>query len=182
MVIGRITSVDLDSLPELQPPAGSPTSQTLAVEELLREERVYVARWERLAKFREEIGKAHGIVLAGDMEAADNLLLKSRDLINAQRRFLLRLETLTLRPNRHFDSDWVRLFRDWAERAKKPYALFIYGEKDAKRALLAAIALKEALSPSSSELREVIGDVIAVLSMPYQRLEKYNAFLEVGTL
>lgn len=93
VVASVITAVDVDSLPRFQLPGGSPTPQTLAIEELLRDERVYAARLEcRLPEVRGEIARLHRIVLAGDMEAADDLLLESRELVDTQRQFLLRLE------------------------------------------------------------------------------------------
>ena len=177
--------VDLDSLPEMRAQEGSPSPQSLAIDELLREERAYVARLELLPQARDLIVRKHGIVLAGDMEAADYLLSTSRPLLDAQRRFLMHLERLALKSYIGFDLPWLQLFRNWANMANDAYARFVSREKQAKSAFLAALALKAALSPTTGvpdELNGVISDAIGVISLPSQRLDKYAGFLRVRIL
>ena len=177
--------VDLESVPEMRAQEGPPSPQSLAIDELLREERAYVARLELLPQARDQIVRSHGIVLAGDMEAADYLLSTSRPLLDAQRRFLMHLERLALKSYIGFDLPWLQLFRNWANMANDAYARFVSREKQAKSAFLAALALKAALSPTTGvpdELNGVISDAIGVISLPSQRLDKYAGFLRVRIL
>ncbi|KAK1828645.1 hypothetical protein QBC39DRAFT_149877 [Podospora conica] len=174
---GVIEPVDIASLPKMRSPEGHPSPPMLAIEELLREERVYVVRLECLIHVRDQILASCGIVLNG----AYSLLSQSRKLIDTQRRFLLQLESLALRPYTGFDLPWLRLFQDWASIAKDLYARFVSGEKEAKSALRAVISPDSAHAPAigvTDELSNLIGDAIGTLSMPPQRLEKYRAFLE----
>ncbi|KAK0749111.1 hypothetical protein B0T18DRAFT_364327 [Schizothecium vesticola] len=178
----KIENVDVDSLPQMHTPEGPPSPQMLAIEELVREERVYVVRLECLTQIRDQgqILGSYGMVLVGDLDAANDLLSRSRKLIDAQLRFLIQLESLALRPYKLFDLPWLQLFRNWANMSKDLYARFASGEKHAKRALQAAIALK-VRSPTtggSHELSTLVGDAIGSLSMPPQRLQKYRGFLE----
>ncbi|KAK3360715.1 hypothetical protein B0T25DRAFT_602517 [Lasiosphaeria hispida] len=77
-----IEAVDVGSSPGLHDFKNPLSPQTLAVEELVRQDRAYVARLEYLAGSRGEIVRSHGIVLVGDMEAADDFLQQSRQLID----------------------------------------------------------------------------------------------------
>lgn len=177
-----IDKVDIYSLPLMRNPEGPQSAQMLAIEELVREERVYVARLECLAQLRDRISSSYGTVLAGDQDAANDLLSKSQKLIGAQLRFLIQLESLALSPY-NFDLLWLQLFRSWSNMSKDIYARFCSGEKHAKRALQAALALK-VVSPATGApygLSNLVGDAIGTLSMPSQRLQKYRAFLEVNS-
>lgn len=177
-----INKVDIDSLPQMRSPEGPQSAQMLAIEELVREERVYVVRLECLTQLRDRISSSHGTILAGDLDAANDLLSKSQKLIDAQLRFLIQLESLALSPY-NFDLLWLQLFRSWANMSKDIYARFCSGEKHAKRALQAAVALK-AVSPATGApdgLSNLVGDAIGTLPMPSQRLQKYRAFLEVNS-
>jgi len=170
----KIKTVDVDSLPHMHTPEGPPSPQMLAIEELVREERVYVARLECLTQIPDpgQILGSYGMVLVGDMDAADDLLSMSRKLADAQLRFLIQLESLALKPYKLVDLLWLQLFRSWANRSRDLYARFVSREKHAKR------ALQNAFVPE--ELSTLVGDAIGSLSMPSQRLQKYQAFLEVN--
>jgi hypothetical protein len=180
---GVIEAVDVDSLPQMHTPEGPPSSQMLAIEELVREERVYVFKLECLAQVRDP-GRILGSYGVGDMDAPDDLLSRSRKLADVQLRFLIQLESLALKPYKLFDHLWLQLFRNWANMSRDLYARFVSKEKHAKRALQAAIALK-VRSPTTGgpphELSTLVGDAVGSLSMPPQRLQKYRAFLEVNS-
>jgi len=83
------------------------------------------------------------------------------------------------------DASGISFCERWAETVKDLYAHFVSGEKQAKEALHTAMVLRGKLSPSANvqdELQDRIGDAMAILSLPAQRLLKYKAFLEVSTI
>jgi hypothetical protein len=177
---GVIETVDVGSLPQMRTQEGSPSPQMLAIEKLVREERVYVVRLECLTQLLDQILKSRGIILSGDLDAANDLLSRSRKLADVQLHFLIQLESLALKPYQSFDLLWLQIFRNWANMSKDLYARFVSMEKHAKRALQLVVPLVVRFPTTGGPHNFSTLDAIGSLSMPPQRLQKYRAFLEVN--
>lgn len=158
--------------PRMTPVADSaPTSyKAHVIEELLRTERDYIQHLEILQEFKRQVTGA----IAGD--AIHDIFLNLNQLLDFQRRFLVRIE----QQNRLSESEqnWGKLFSYYRE-SFRVYEPFIANQNRCNETVL-SVWPKLKKADLSNELKGIVETPSVLLSFlikPFQRLSKYPLLL-----
>lgn len=151
----------------------APTSHKAhVIEELLRTERDYISHLEILQEFKRQVTGA----IAGD--AIHDIFLNLNQLLDFQRRFLVRIE----QQNRLSDEEqnWGKLFSYYRE-SFRVYEPFIANQNRCNETVLSVWPkLKKAeLSNEVKGIVETPAILLGFLIKPFQRLSKYPLILIV---
>ena len=161
---------------------GKKTHRQHVVEELVRTERTYVQHLELLQKFEKHV-KDSGVV-SGDIVHA--IFLNLDDLLEFQRRFLVRVEQVNAQPEE--GQNWGRLFNHYARITAsthdKPkdfrvYEPFIENQKRCEDTTMKEFG-KLRLAGGPVELQQMVESpthLTSFLLKPFQRLSKYPLLL-----
>jgi cell division control protein 24 len=145
------------------------STRDILVERFLLDERTYVDNVERLLELKARIYKVR------ENDQLSTILHLLYPFVDAQRRFLLAIETVARQPWE--SQSWAAPFRKWSEMSSM-YAKFITNEKGATEFIRNVLA-KEYLTKSLSFL---LKDSLRLLYLPSQRLPRYSGFLKVCPL
>ena len=168
MSSGDIFSVNRATIAEADPRRAELSTRDIIVERFLVDERTYVDSVERLL----DLGLQRYVLQNDNLSAILDLLWP---FVDAQRRFLLAIETVARQPWE--SQSWAAPFRKWSEMSSM-YAQFITNEKGATEYIRNVLA-KEYLTKSFSI---VLKDSLRLLYLPSQHLPRYSVFLEVRPL
>ena len=156
----------------VEPP---PTSyKAHLIEELLSTERDYIQHLEILQEFKRQITG----VIAGD--AIHDIFLNLNQLIDFQRRFLVRIEQQNRLPEH--EQNWGKLFSYYRE-SFRVYEPFIANQNRCNETVL-SVWPKLQKADLSNELKGIVETQSVLLSFlikPFQRLSKYPLMLNVRT-
>lgn len=154
-------------------PEPAPISQKEhIIEELLNTERNYIQHLEILQEFKRQVTGA----IAGD--AIHDIFLNLNQLLDFQRRFLVRIE----QQNRLSDSEqnWGKLFSYYRE-SFRVYEPYIANQNRCNETVL-SVWPKLEKADLSNELKGIVETQAVLLSFliqPFQRLSKYPLLLGV---
>ena len=152
------------------------TTKQRIIEEIVTTERDYVQHLETLQQFKNEV-EASGVI-SGD--PAHDIFLNLNNLIDFQRRFLIRIEQQNGLPEAA--QDWGKLFSHYNDYFRV-YEPFIANQSRCQEALdkqwLNISRAKPYLSSDVSGLLEAQTTLLGFLLKPFQRLCKYPLLLEV---
>lgn len=162
-----IQAIVFESAPNIF--AMEPNPAGLAVDAFLCDERLYLQHLESLFENVKKIRSSR--ILPTD--TFDPLFAPVGPLVNVQRQFLIKAEMLVSKP--HAQQTWQKAFQEWAVDSSPYYAALITGEAESKSMVRAAFSSSNV---NDFERRGLLGDVLAVLGLPTQRLDKYDALLE----
>ncbi|KAH7117358.1 CDC24 calponin-domain-containing protein [Dactylonectria macrodidyma] len=146
-----------------------PSPAALAVDEFLSDERLYVKCLESLLETAEQI-RSFGTL---PVDTLKQVFAPVGPLVDVQRKFLIKAEMLVQKS--YLCQTWQSVFQEWSQQSSGYYAAFITTEKESKTTVRAALS---SLEDHDDERRALLGDVLAKLGLPPQRLEKYEAFLQ----
>ncbi|KAH7176269.1 ras family-domain-containing protein [Dactylonectria macrodidyma] len=162
---GLIQTVLFESTPQISTAEPSPAG--LAVDEFLRDERLYLTRLEILLETSKQI-ISYGTL---PVNTVKQMFAPVGPLVDVQRKFLIKAEMLVRKP--YLRQTWLSVFQEWSQQSSGYYAALITAEKESKSTLRTALSSVE----NHDERRAVLDDALAVLGLPSQQLEKYEAFL-----
>ncbi|KAF5535701.1 Rho guanine nucleotide exchange factor scd1 [Fusarium phyllophilum] len=162
---GHQPTIVFESAPNIF--AGEPNPAGLAVDAFLCDERLYLKRLESLLEDAEKMRSFRMLSL----DTFDPLFAPVRSLVNVQRTFLIKVEMLVSKP--YLRQTWQTAFQEWAVDSSGYYAALIPVEAELKSIVRTAV--------SSADIddvgrRESSGNVLAMLGLPSQRLDEYDAF------
>ncbi|EWZ27919.1 hypothetical protein FOZG_18361 [Fusarium oxysporum Fo47] len=164
---GVVQAILFESTPKIFTAEPSPAG--LAVDEFLRDERIYLKRLERLLETAEQIRLSDTLPI----NTFEQVFAPVGPLVDSQRRFLIKAEMLAPKP--YLRQLWHSVFQEWSQQSSGCYAALITAEKESKSAIRAALSSSE---NCDGKRRALLGDALAGLGLSYQRLEKYEAFLQ----
>ncbi|KAK2669873.1 hypothetical protein RAB80_014010 [Fusarium oxysporum f. sp. vasinfectum] len=164
---GVVQAILFESTPKIFTAEPSPAG--LAVDEFLRDERIYLKRLERLLETAEQIRLSDTLPI----NTFEQVFAPVGPLVGSQRRFLIKAEMLAPKP--YLRQLWHSVFQEWSQQSSGCYAALITAEKESKSAIRAALSSSE---NCDGKRRALLGDALASLGLSYQRLEKYEAFLQ----
>ncbi|EWG55230.1 hypothetical protein FVEG_13266 [Fusarium verticillioides 7600] len=165
--VGTIQAIVFESAPNIF--ASEPNPAGVAVDAFLCDERLYLKRLESLLEDAEKIRSLRMLPL----DAFDPLFAPVRQLVSVQRTFLIKVEMLISKP--YLWQTWQTALHEWAVDSSGYYAALITAEANLKSMVRTAISSADIYD---IELRESLGNVLAMLGLPSQRLDKYDAFLQ----
>ncbi|KAF2159707.1 hypothetical protein M409DRAFT_70883 [Zasmidium cellare ATCC 36951] len=172
LLVARGLIEDVRPTPDLEQ-AAKRTQRQHIVAELVKSERTYVQHLELLQAFKllvEEKG-----VIPGD--AVHDIFLNLNNLLDFQRRFLIRVEQTNAQPEE--EQNWGKLFQLYGK-AFDVYEPYIANQKKCEKTVIADFSkLKEA--GGSIEMRQMVespASLHSFLMKPFQRLTKYPLLLE----
>lgn len=150
------------------------TQRQHIVDELVRTERTYVQHLEMLHEFKRHVEENRLIV--GD--AIHEIFLNLNALLDFQRRFLIKVESVNAIPED--EQDWGSLFVSFAP-GLRVYESYIANQKTCEEAAMRNYdKLKEVGGPPEmQQLVESPTHFTAFLLKPFQRLSKYPLLLKV---
>ncbi|KAM5350443.1 hypothetical protein ACJ41O_006948 [Fusarium nematophilum] len=165
---GVIQAVVFEPTPDIFTTDPSPAG--LAVDDFLRDERFYLKRLESLLEAADQITPCNTL----PVDTLKQVFAPVGPLVDAQREFLIKAEMLATKPC--LLQDWHLAFWKWSQQSSSCYAALVTAEKESKETIRAALSSTE---NHNSERRALLGESLASLGLPSQRLEKYEAFLKV---
>ncbi|KZF24866.1 hypothetical protein L228DRAFT_57551 [Xylona heveae TC161] len=149
------------------------THRDFVVDELVSTERTYVQHLEILQQFKKQVEERG--VIPGD--AVHDIFLNLNNLLDFQRRFLIRVETTNSLPSEQ--QNWGQLFVHYHE-AFRVYEPYIANQRRCEETAMREFdKLKEA--GGSKELRQIVDSptvLTGFLLKPFQRLAKYPLLLK----
>lgn len=163
-----IQAIVFESAPNIF--AMEPNPAGLAVDAFLCDERLYLQHLESLFENAKKIRSSR--ILPTD--TFDPLFAPVGPLVNVQRQFLIEAEMLVSKP--YAQQTWQKAFQEWAVDSSPYYAALVTGEAESKSMVRAAFSSSNV---KDFERRGLLGEVLAALGLPTQRLDKYDGFLEV---
>lgn len=165
----RPSTTDTDS----SQPHTSTTRQKI-IEEIVQTERNYVNHLEDLQRFKKEIEESGAI--AGD--AVHDIFLNLNNLLDFQRRFLIRIEQQNSLPE--MQQNWGKLFFHYKE-SFRVYEPFISNQNRCNDAVSKEWDKIRVASISSGlhDMTESQSTLMGFLLKPFQRLSRYPMLLEV---
>ncbi|KAH8650456.1 CDC24 calponin-domain-containing protein [Ilyonectria robusta] len=166
---GLIQAVLFEFTPQVFTAEPSPAG--LAVDEFLRDERLYLTRLEILLETAEQIISSGTL----PVDTVKQMFAPVGPLVDVQRKFLIKAEMLVRKP--YLRQTWLSGFQEWSQQSSGYYAALITAEKESKSTLRTALSSAE----NHGERRAVLNNALAVLGLPSRQLEKYEAFLLVWT-
>ena len=156
--------------------ASAPTSfKAHLIEELLSTERDYIQHLEILQEFKRQITGA----IAGD--AIHDMFLNLNQLLDFQRRFLVRIEQQNRLPEH--EQNWGKLFSYYRE-SFRVYEPFIANQNRCNETVM-GVWQKLKKAELSDELKGIVESpsvLLGFLIKPFQRLSKYPLMLSVQSL
>ncbi|KAM5358563.1 hypothetical protein ACJZ2D_015177 [Fusarium nematophilum] len=164
---GVIQAVVFEPTPDIFTTDPSPAG--LAVDDFLRDERFYLKRLESLLEAADQITPCNTL----PVDTLKQVFAPVGPLVDAQREFLIKAEMLATKPC--LLQDWHLAFWKWSQQSSSCYAALVTAEKESKETIRAALSSTE---NHNSERRALLGESLASLGLPSQRLEKYEAFLK----
>ncbi|KAI1045000.1 hypothetical protein LB505_012436 [Fusarium chuoi] len=162
-----IQAIVFESAPNIF--AMEPNPAGLAVDAFLCDERLYLQHLESLFENAKKIRSSR--ILPTD--TFDPLFAPVGPLVNVQRQFLIEAEMLVSKP--YAQQTWQKAFQEWAVDSSPYYAALVTGEAESKSMVRAAFSSSNV---KDFERRGLLGEVLAALGLPTQRLDKYDGFLE----
>lgn len=166
-------SVNLATIAEAESRKAELSTRDILVEVFLLDERTYVDNLERLLELKSKIYRYGG--LPNDKLSAILHLL--HPLVDAQRRFLLAIETVARQPRE--SQCWAAPFRKWSEMSSM-YAKYVMNETGATEYIRNVLADPERYLDEN--LSSVLRDSLRLLYLPSHHLLKYSGFLQVCPL
>jgi hypothetical protein len=163
-----IQAIVFESAPNIF--AGEPNPAGLVVDTFLCDERLYLTRLESLLEDAEKIRSFRMLSL----DTFDPLFAPVRPLVSTQRAFLIKVEMLGSKP--YLQQTWQAAFQEWAIDSSGSYAALLTVEAELKSMVRTALS---SVDIRAVEHRETFGNVLATLGLPSQRLDEYDAFLQV---
>jgi cell division control protein 24 len=152
---------------------GKRTQRQHIIAELVTTERTYVTHLEILQAFKNMV-EEKGII-PGD--ACHHIFLNLNNLLDFQRRFLIRVEQINFLPEE--EQNWGSIFQQW-DQGFKVYEPYIANQAKCERMVVAEFPrLKEA--GGSIEMRQMVESAASLygfLMKPFQRLSKYPLLLD----
>ncbi|KAI9838294.1 MAG: hypothetical protein M1819_005562 [Sarea resinae] len=149
------------------------THMDWVVDELVTTERTYVQHLEVLQQFKKQVEE--GGVTTGD--AIHDIFLNLNALLDFQRRFLIRVETMNALPKEQ--QNWGRLFTMYQD-SFQVYEPYIANQKRCEETAMREFdKLRDAGGPP--ELRQIVDSptvLTGFLLKPFQRLAKYPLLLK----
>lgn len=142
----------------------------LTVDDFLHAERLYLKCLESLLETSEQIKSVDVL----PVDTLEQIFAPISQLVDAQRKFLIRVEMLA--PKECWRQTWTLAFAEWSQRSSSCYAALVARETESKATVRTAASLTESHHVGR---RELLGDALAGLSLPSQRLDKYESFLLV---
>jgi len=151
-------------------------------EELLNDERTYVRRLESIVELADAL-KSEGILLVGHQRPAADALNSAAVLADAQRRLLLRFESLILRTD--WDARLLDPFTQWRALCMNAYTQLVATERKVKVALRALLGryqseVNRVVLPENVKLALV--NALPVFGLAAPRVRAYQDFLGVSSL
>jgi hypothetical protein len=165
---GVIQAILFESTPKIFTAEPSPAG--LAVDVFLCDERLYLKCLESLFETAEQI-RSFGIL---PVDTFKQVFAPVGPLVDVQRKFLIKAEMLISKP--YLRQTWQSVFQEWSQQSSGYYAALITAEAESKSTVRTALSSAD---DHDDERRALLGDVLAKLGLPSQRLEKYEAFLRV---
>ncbi|KAG7415199.1 Ras-like protein [Fusarium oxysporum f. sp. rapae] len=164
---GMIQAVVFESAPNIF--AVEPNPAGLAVDAFLCDERLYLKCLESLFENANKTRSVRGLP-TGIFEP---LLAPVDPLVNVQRKFLIKAEMLVSKP--YLQQTWQLAFQEWSIESRAYYAIRIPMEAELKSMVRTALS---SVDVHDAERRGIFSDVLAMLGLPSERLDKYDAFLQ----
>ncbi len=151
------------------------THRQKIVEELVKTERDYVQHLELLQQFKNEIEQKGSI--AGD--TAHDIFLNLNQLLDFQRRFLIRIEQQNCLPEAQ--QNWGKLFFHYKD-AFRVYEPFIANQNCCRESLELQWGKlrRESVNSQFRDLVETPATLLGFLLKPFQRLTRYPLLLGVS--
>lgn len=165
---GIIQPVPFESISTGLP--AEPNGAELAIDEFIHAERLYLKGLENLLETSEQI-KTRGILSYDTME---QIFAPVGTLVHAQREFLIHAEMLASRGCSR--QTWRTAFSKWSQQSSTCYLALVAVEAESKATVRAAAWSSANLHQEDQAL---LTDALSGLSLPSQRLEEYDSFLEV---
>ncbi|CVK98811.1 uncharacterized protein FMAN_08425 [Fusarium mangiferae] len=164
---GMVQAIVFESAPNVF--AVKPNPVSLAVDAFLCDERLYLKHLETLFENVKEIRSFHNL----PTDTFEPLFAPIGPLVHVQRKFLIIAEMLASKP--YSQQNWQLPFRELALHSSPYYAALITGQAECKSMVRAAFSLADV---QDVERQGVLGDVLTILGLPSQQLDKYDAFLK----
>lgn len=165
---GMIQAIVFEFVPNIF--TGEPNPAGLAVDAFLCDERLYLKRLESLLEDAEKIRSFRMFSL----DTLSPLVAPIRPLASVQRAFLIKVEMLVSKP--YLRQTWQTAFQEWAADSSGYYVALTMVEAELKSMIRTALSSSEI---RDIERRESLGNVLAMLGLPSQRLREYDTFLQV---